>query len=230
MSECMVLAGMAACAVPGFLASLFLIGVLNKVDKAIIGKGTDRKAGYSLNMLSGFLSALTFLVCGDLRAMPGCLFWASLSAAAYSDLLTKEIFDWVYLPGAAGCAALMAFLRPEGVLVELLIFIGLQAVIFRRMYGGSDCIAFSMCALFFACLGLHILEYTLVMLLTMILFTLWQWLIKNINRTFTRLKTPDAMIPYIFGAMALFMLYMAVPFVYAAVVLVVVFILAYVLL
>ena len=63
------------------------------------------------------------------------------------------------------------------------------------------------------------------MLFTMVLFTLWQGLGKNIhtskdsmgNRTFLKLKQPDAMIPYIFLSMFIIMIYMTIPFVYAAI-------------
>lgn len=220
----------------GFLLSMAIVRGLDTVDKTIIAKGVNRKAGLTVNILAGLLSLLTFLAGHGVAAgITGCLFWASLSAAAYSDGLTKEIFDWVYYPGLFACATALFIAKPgSDVFIDLAIFLALQILVFRRMYGGSDCIAFSMCAMFLSSLGAGLLICMLMMLLTMVLFTVWQWLAKNIHTkrdsgSFLKLKVPDAMIPYIFLSMAIVMIYTAVPAVYGAAVFILLFMAVYLL-
>lgn len=226
MSDNILLLGMAVFGFLGFLSSKGIISILNIVDKAIIKRGPDRQAGNTMSVLACFLSALTYMSCANLViGLTGCLFWGSLSAAAYSDGMTKEIFDWVYLPGIAASIIMLVICKPEmSIIIDLGIFLALQVLVFRLMYGGSDCIAFSMCAIFLSFFGCGLLECMLMMLLTLILFTVWQWLGNNIHtsknsiekRVFLKLKQPDAMIPYIFMSMFLFMIYLTIPFVYAA--------------
>ncbi len=212
MQALLIFLGAAAFGAAGFLLSHFLVKGLNVIDEAIIRHGVNPRAGLILNIAAAVMSAFTFFMCDNvLGGILGCLFWVSLSSAAYSDGLTCEVYDWVYYPGILGVVLLLFVLKPGlGILPEMCIFLALQLFLFRFMYGGSDCIAFSLCALFLAAFGCGLLEYMLVMLLTLVLFTPWQAFRGNIHvsaksfkeRRFLKLKEPKAMIPFIFSAMS----------------------------
>lgn len=225
MPDYMILLGICISGILGYALSKGIVAGLNIVDKAITERGADHRIGRIMNVLAGFSSILAYLACRDMMGgLVGCMFWASLSAAAYSDRLTNEIYDWVYFPGISACMVMMAIQKPdEGVIVDLIVFLVLQAVLFRHMYGGSDCIAFSMCAMFLALYGYGLLEQMLMMLLTLVLFTIWQGMNRNIHvsrksireHTFFKLKQPDAMIPHIALSMSIIMLYMSMPLIQA---------------
>lgn len=213
MQICLTLLGVAAFGLLGFALSHFLVRGLNVIDETIIKHGISPRAGLILNVAAAAMSALTYFMCGNiLGGILGCLFWTSLSAAAYSDGLTCEVYDWVYYPGILGGTFLLIVLNPgTRILPGMCVFLALQLFLFRFMYGGSDCIAFSLCALFLASFGCGLLEYMLVMLITLLLFTPWQAFRGNIHvskqsvkdRRFLKLKEPKAMIPFIFSAMSI---------------------------
>lgn len=221
MDVAIMAAGALLCGAAGFAASRGIITLLERLDNGIIEHGADRRAGLAASALACLLSCMGALMGGGwpiwALSVP---FWASLSGAAYSDGLTKEIYDCVYYPGILGSALMLWISSPgKAVLVDLGIFLVLQFALFRLMYGMSDCIAFSMCALFLAVHGCGLLEMMAVMLLTLVLFVVWHFLSKNVHLsrssiregTFMKLKEPDAMIPYIYGAMGIVMACMALP-------------------
>lgn len=221
MDEALRLIGAAACGAGGYIGSRGITHALDRFDTGIIEHGIDKRASAAAAVMACLMSALSVRMGGSMLTWAlGALFWMSLSGAAYSDGLTKEIYDCVYYPGIAGCIGMLYVLKPEkGVLVEMGIFLVLQFALFRLMYGMSDCIAFSMCSLYLASFGCGMLEYMAVMLLTLVLFVIWQWLSKNIHasrkslkeKSFLKLKEPDAMIPYILGAMGIVTVCMSVP-------------------
>lgn len=125
-------------------------------------------------------------------------FWGSLMAAAYSDRLIKQAYDfYFYIAGLSGIITLLV----TGVLIrdcigDIVIFILLQWLLFRRMYGGADCLAFSVCALFFTAWGQELLGFLYLMTITFAVLAIVQLIKKNVNKR-GNLKEPVALIPYI---------------------------------
>ena len=130
------------------------------------------------------------------------LFWGGLLAAAVSDRRTKEVYDVTFYPALAACCVQLAAGREWTGFWELMCFAALQLILFRRMYGGADCLAFTMCAAYTTAHGGGLLEALCVMLDTFLLLFPVQLFKRNINRQ-GNLKEPVALIPYIFGAMVL---------------------------
>ncbi len=133
------------------------------------------------------------------------LFWASMALAAYSDYCTLQVWDFVYLPAVIAGILRVVFSRLTAeVFGDLLFFIGFQwlvmRVLFRGRYGESDCIAFSVCALYLAGKGGTLLQYTVHMAIAYILLGLIQAFKGNINKH-GNLKKNTAFIPYIAAAM-----------------------------
>lgn len=67
----------------------------------------------------------------------------SLLLAAWIDHYIQLIPDMVYVPGLAGGIVWLIYSNPgEDIVINLLIFVAIQMFIFRRLYGGSDCLAY----------------------------------------------------------------------------------------
>lgn len=138
-----------------------------------------------------------------LQDMLSCFFWSSIALAAYCDYCTHYIPDLVYFPAIiAGVIKFMGCIT-VGAVIELLIFCLLQLILFRRFYGESDCIAFSVCALYISASGKGLSEHIYLMAVTYILLAVVQGVRRNINRR-GNLKEPVALLPYIAAAMLLY--------------------------
>lgn len=74
-------------------------------------------------------------------------------------------------------------------------------LIFRHLYGGSDCLAYILCAMYLAGCGKDLTDYLLFMLLAVGLELIVQVKNNNINIKEGKLKQPKALIPYIAAAM-----------------------------
>lgn len=79
-----------------------------------------------------------------------CFLFAYLAAASYSDVCTKHVYRFLYIPPAlAGCA----FIALQGLdierIVPVVIYIFLLAVLFDRYFGRADTIAFMITSCFF---------------------------------------------------------------------------------
>lgn len=132
------------------------------------------------------------------------IFWAALTLAAFCDHCTTEVHDVIFFPPAAiGFIYLAAQGSWRGIL-NLLLFWLLQLLLFRRLYGGADCLAFSMCAAYMAHNGALLLEYLLLMLFTFLALGTVQLLRRNVNRR-GNLKEPVALIPYIAATMLIWL-------------------------
>lgn len=138
-------------------------------------------------------------------AMLEGLFWASLALAAYSDYCTTSVFDFVFLPGIFADLLCLVWNWGSLSLDSLLgfgIFLVFQWLIFQRLYGGADCLAFSAC-------GLHLLARQRIsgamvglMALTFLFLVAVQGMKRNINKK-GNLKKEVPLIPYIAAAMLL---------------------------
>ena len=83
----------------------------------------------------------------------------------------------------------------EDIVINLLIFVAIQMFIFRRLYGGSDCLAYILCAMYLAGCGKDLTDYLLFMLLAVGLELIVQLKNNNINIKEGKLKQPKALIP-----------------------------------
>lgn len=140
------------------------------------------------------------------------LFWSSLALAAYSDYCTMRVWDFIHLPAAAAgvLQGIMCMFTPIftlQMLLDLILFAGLQwvfiRVMFRGKYGEADGLAFFMCALHMAATGGTFLQYLVHMAAAYLLFGTVQILKGNVNRK-GNLKTPMPLIPYIAAAMLIY--------------------------
>lgn len=132
---------------------------------------------------------------------------SALVLAAWIDHYVQSIPDMIYIPGFVSGTAWLILQRPSAeVISSWLIFVGLQAVIFRRLYGGSDCIAYSLCALYLAGTGGVLLDDLLFMLLTVGIEAVVQIAHHNLDFRHGRLIRPVALIPYMAVSMLLWVL------------------------
>lgn len=136
------------------------------------------------------------------------IFWAALTMAAFCDYCTTEVYDVVFFPPMViGCICLAGQSSWRGIL-NLFLFWLLQLVLFRRFYGGADCLAFSMCAAYMAVHdGGLLLEHLLLMLFTFLALGIVQLLRRNVDRE-GNLKEPVPLIPYIASILAIWQGYL----------------------
>lgn len=131
---------------------------------------------------------------------------SSLILAAWIDHYIQLIPDIIYAPGLAGGILWLIYDNPGvDIIINLIVFASIQILIFRRLYGESDCLAYILCAVYLAGSGWgkKLTDYLLFMLLTVIIELVDQIRKKNILKN-GRLKRPVPLIPYIAGAMLLY--------------------------
>ena len=131
---------------------------------------------------------------------------SSLILAAWIDHYIQLIPDIIYAPGLAGGILWLIYDNPGvDIIINLIVFASIQILIFRRLYGESDCLAYILCAVYLAGggWGKKLTDYLLFMLLTVIIELVDQIRKKNILKN-GRLKRPVPLIPYIAGAMLLY--------------------------
>lgn len=128
------------------------------------------------------------------------IFWGTLAFAAVSDYRTKEVYDCIFWISALAGLPLLFSCSFFGKIVELVIFLVLQVLLFRRLYGGADCLAFGVCAVHITIHGGGVEDYLLHMLYTFILLAVVQLGRRNVNKK-GNLKEPVALIPYIAATM-----------------------------
>lgn len=157
------------------------------------------------NLKKGIIGILVFLLITSFlhqeekwKDLLTGIFWATMALAAFCDSYTQEIYDFCYFPWLF-LGFILALVGPVS-WPGLLIFIALQLILFRKMYGESDCLAFIACALYMAVQGKWLLQYLILMAVTFSLLTVIQLLKRNVNRH-GNLKKPVPLIPYIAAAM-----------------------------
>jgi len=131
---------------------------------------------------------------------------AYLVTASITDRQTKMVYDFLHLAGGLAGVALLIYRWPgQEVFREAVIFIGLQMLLFRKLYGTADCLVFSVCALYLAAEGKDLMTYLLHMSATFLLLAVVQACRKNINRK-GNLKEPVALVPYIAATLGIFIM------------------------
>lgn len=130
---------------------------------------------------------------------------SSLLLAAWIDYYIQLIPDMVYVPGFSGGILWLIYYNPRvDIVINLIVFVAIQMLIFRRLYGDSDCLAYILCAVYLAGCGKDLTDYLLFMLLTVGLELIVQ--VKKHNIKKGKLKQPIALIPYIAVAMLMWRL------------------------
>ncbi len=108
--------------------------------------------------------------------------------------LVCDVFHYIGLLG--GCLLLVSSRPAADIIMELLLFIGLQWMIFRKMYGAADVAGFMVCAVYLAAEGRSMLGYLMHMAVTFLLLGVIQGVKGNISRK-GNLKRPVPLFPYI---------------------------------
>jgi hypothetical protein len=122
---------------------------------------------------------------------------AYLITAAIIDREIQMVHDFLHVLAIVPGIVLL-LMKPGSIyaLVALILFVILQLVLFRRMYGTADCLVFSACALYLTAQGHGMLTYLLHMAATFGLLGIVQAYRHNINAK-GNLKKPVALVPYI---------------------------------
>ncbi len=126
-----------------------------------------------------------------------CVFFAYLMTAALCDYQTKMVHDFLHMISGICCIVLLCFSHPSwAVIGELIFFVVVQLLLFKRLYGNADAYVFIVCAMFQATNGHGLISYTLHMAATFLLLVLVQAFRKNISKK-GDLKEAVALVPYI---------------------------------
>ena len=140
------------------------------------------------------------------REILDSLFWSSIVSAAFCDYNTKEVYDFCYLSALiSGCISL-ALERPWQGIMELLLFGVIQWVLFRKLYGEADCLAFFVCAVYMTAYGGRLIDYVLFMAGVFVLLTVIQMARRNVAGN-GNLKEGVPLIPYIAAVMLAVMIW-----------------------
>ena len=129
-------------------------------------------------------------------------FWMILIScftfACISDLLTCTVVNFTWYIG--GAAAVILFCTAGNFSLplcgDILLFAGLQLLLFSRFYGLADCYAFIVCGITLASQGLRLKSFLVQMLLAFVMLAVVQGIRRNISDT-GNLKTPVPFLPYI---------------------------------
>ena len=121
-----------------------------------------------------------------------------LLAAALTDLITREVYDLIWVIGII--ISLIMFVSDPNILIEnaicLAAYTAVQEFVMGKVYGRADSHAFTACGIFLICAGKSLEVCIFHFGISFVLLTLIQILRKNIGGG-GRLKKKVAMIPYI---------------------------------
>lgn len=132
------------------------------------------------------------VICVSEIVFNGCVIYACIS-----DWRTKSVYRFVWWVAKVCATAQMIFIGTGGyLLAECILFILIQELIFRKLYGASDVHAFEAFAWMLCSKGYGIRYDLYHMYLSFLLLTIIQLLRKNMNSK-GNLYKPVAFIPYI---------------------------------
>jgi hypothetical protein len=130
---------------------------------------------------------------------------AYLITAAIIDKEIQMVHDFLHIVAIVPGVILLCRQPFEKIgILELLLFVLLQILLFRRMYGTADCLVFSTCALYMTALGHGMLTYLMHMAATFSLLVIVQAYHHNINKK-GNLNKPVALVPYIAATVLIFL-------------------------
>lgn len=113
------------------------------------------------------------------------------------DTVLEMVFDFFHYIGLLGGCLLLVSSHPvPGTIMDLLLFVGIQWVWFRKMYGPADVAAFMVCAVYLAAEDRGMEGYLLHMAVTFLLLGVIQGCKGNVSNK-GNLKRPVALLPYI---------------------------------
>lgn len=129
------------------------------------------------------------------------LFASGLLGACIMDIKEQRVYRFLWLISGAGAFLLLVLrVHTYGItmewLAELVFFMVLQQLWFKRFYGRADCHAYCVCAAAMGAFGLTLTDYVMHMLITFAVLAVVQFLRRNVEAD-GRLKRPVALIPYI---------------------------------
>lgn len=126
----------------------------------------------------------------------GCLA-VYLILCSVMDTLLEMVCDFFHYIGVFGGGLLLVLENPSPQhMWALIFFVGVQGILFFRMYGPADVAVFVVCAMYLTAKGGGMLEYVMHMGITFLFLGVVQGLRGNINAK-GNLKRPVALIPYI---------------------------------
>ncbi len=171
----------------------------------------DKESGLKITMFHSFFFLAGAILGGiwiDIRKLEmfsyGILV-AYLLVTVYTDCEIKKVHDLMaYVAAIAGFLLLLFTSETRGSLAELGIFLVLQKLLFARLIGEADCIAFGICAMYMTATGGGIMRYLFHMLLTVVICGIVQLFKRNINNK-GNMKQPVAFTPYIAVAAFVFL-------------------------
>ena len=125
-------------------------------------------------------------------------FNAVFFAAAVMDLMTREVYDFLWMIAVAISLG-MFFTGPEvgmGEAAGLVIYVAVQEFVMARVYGRADSHALCVCAMFLILFGKTVEVCIFHFAITFLLLTVVQSVRKNVDSR-GMLKKKVAMVPYI---------------------------------
>lgn len=144
--------------------------------------------------------------CGDSRWRQCLLgiFAGSLLVACVTDALFCKVYNFVWWIGLGAAAGLFwdyisnvdEWFAACIIIRNLVFFVAVQFIVFRKLYGRADVYAFVVCSLTGVVFGLGIIGFFCHMLMAWMLLAVVQIVRKNVGRD-GNLKRPVAFIPYI---------------------------------
>lgn len=116
------------------------------------------------------------------------------------DAMLKMVCDFFHGIGLIGGCVYLAYIQPRKEALEVIIlFVGIQWFVFRKMYGPADMTAYVICSMYLAAEDYSLLNCLLHMLVTFGILGPVQLWKRNISAK-GNLKNPVALLPYIAGA------------------------------
>lgn len=148
----------------------------------------------------GFVLGLHSCDCAWFIRMAYALLAIYFILCCVMDSVLKMVCDFFHGIGLLGGCIYLAYSQPRKEALEaLILFVGIQWFVFRKMYGPADMAAYVVCSMYLAAEGGSLLDYLLHMLITfggLGFVQLWK---RNISAK-GNLKNPVALLPYITGA------------------------------
>ena len=118
-------------------------------------------------------------------------------SSSLTDIMTCQVYDlFQYLGVAAGGYLLLCGETSDWIGVSIILFVGLQYLVFRKLYGEADTMSFLVAAMAEGALGYDMQMYLLHMIFAYLLLSLTQIVKGNIG-TAGKLKVPVPFLPYI---------------------------------
>lgn len=120
-----------------------------------------------------------------------------LIVCSVMDTVLELVSDFLHYIGLLGGCLLLVSRQPiADVIVALILFTGIQWLLFRKMYGPADVAAFIVCAVYLAAEGRGMESYLVHMAITFLVLGIVQGIKGNVALK-GNLKHPVALFPYI---------------------------------